>query len=76
MEVPGLGVGSELQLPAYATAIATPDLSCICDLHHSLQQHRILTPLSKDRDQTCLLMDPSWVLNPQSHNGNSNMRDS
>ena len=32
MEVPGLGVGSELQLPAYTTATATPDLSCICDL--------------------------------------------
>ena len=33
MEVPGLGVKSDLQLPAYATATATPDLSCICDLH-------------------------------------------
>ena len=26
MEIPGLGVESELQLPAYATAMATPDL--------------------------------------------------
>ena len=32
----GLGVESELQLPAYTTA--TPDLSHICDLHRSLQQ--------------------------------------
>ena len=35
MEVPRLGVESELQLLAYATAIAMPDLSRICDLHHS-----------------------------------------
>ena len=31
-----LGVESELQLPAYATATATLDLSCICDLSSSL----------------------------------------
>ena len=37
MEVPRLGVKLELQLPAYATAIATPDLSGICHLHHSSQ---------------------------------------
>ena len=37
MEVPRLGVKSELQLPAYATAYATtmPDPSLFCDLHHS-----------------------------------------
>ena len=34
-EVPRLGVKSELQLLAYATATATPDMSSICDLHHS-----------------------------------------
>ena len=32
MEVPTLGVESELQLPSYTTATATPDLSCVCDL--------------------------------------------
>jgi len=32
MEVPRLGVKLELQLPAYTTATATPDPSCICDL--------------------------------------------
>ena len=38
VEVPRLGIKSELQLPAYVTAIAMPDLSCICDLQHSLCQ--------------------------------------
>ena len=57
MEVPRLGVKSELQLPAYATATATLGLSCIYDLHHSSQQPRILNPLSKARDQTS-----SWLL--------------
>ena len=32
LEVPGLGVELELQLLAYATASATPDLSHVCDL--------------------------------------------
>ena len=40
----------ELQLPAYATATAMPDLSCLCNLHHSSQQCRILNPLHKARD--------------------------
>ena len=35
MEVPGLGVESELQVLAYTTAIAMPDPSHICDLSHS-----------------------------------------
>ena len=35
MEVPRLGVDSELQVLAYTTATATQDLSLICDLHHS-----------------------------------------
>ena len=47
MEVPGLGVTSELQLPAYATAISMPDLSHICSLHYSSQQCWILNPLSR-----------------------------
>ena len=68
MEVPGLEVESELQLLAYTIATATPDLSHICDLHHSSGQHWILNPL---RDQTHILMDASRVLNLLSHNGNS-----
>ena len=39
VEVPRLGFKSELQLPAYATATAIPDLSRVCDLHRSLRQH-------------------------------------
>ena len=71
MEVPRLGVQSELQLLAYTTASATADLSCICDLHHSSRQCRILNPLSGARDRTPVLMDTSRVLNPLSHNRNS-----
>ena len=71
MEVPRLGVESELQLPAIATA--TSDPSHICDLQCSSWQHRILNPLSEARDQTHVLMDSSWALNPLSHNGNSQL---
>ena len=52
MEVPRLGVEWKLQLLAYTTAIAMQDLSCVCDLHHSSQQRRILNPLSEARDRT------------------------
>ena len=38
MEVPGLGVESELQLLAYTIAMATTNPSHICNLHHSLWQ--------------------------------------
>ena len=44
MDVPRLGVKSELQLAAYTTATATPDLSLACALDQSSQQCRILTP--------------------------------
>ena len=61
MELPRLGVESELQLPAYATATATGDPSCICDLHHSSWQRWIPYPLREARDQTRNLMVPSWI---------------
>ena len=35
MALPRLGVKSELQLLAYTTATATPDLSHVCNLPHS-----------------------------------------
>ena len=61
MAVPRPGVKPELQLPACATATATQDPSCVCDLYHSTWQHQILNPLSEARDWTCILMDTSWV---------------
>ena len=61
MEVPRLGVQLELQLPDYATATAASDLSCVCNLYHSSRQHWILNSQSRARDQTCNLMDTSWV---------------
>ena len=61
MEVTRLGVESELQLPAYATATEMSDRCCVCDLHHSSQQRQVLNPLSEARDRTCVLMDASEV---------------
>ena len=61
MEVPRLGVESEIQLPVYTTVTATQDLSHICILHHSSWQHWILGPLSEARDQTHILIDTSLV---------------
>ena len=61
MEVPRLGVQSELYLLAYAAITAMPDQSCVCDLHHSSQQCHIPNPLSKARDWTCVLMDVRFI---------------
>ena len=61
MEVPRLGVELDLQLPAYATATATRDPSCVCHLHLSPWQHWILNPLSEARDGTHVLMHTSQV---------------
>ena len=61
MEVPRIGVKSELLPLAYARATATPDLSRACDLHHSSQQSRILNPLNKARDRTHNLMVPGQI---------------
>ena len=61
MEVPRLGVESKLQLLAYTTATITQDLSHVCYLHHSSRKRQTLNPLSKARDQTCILMDASQI---------------
>ena len=74
MEVPRLRVQLEPQLPAYTTAtglhqshsnarskLATPDPSCVCDLHHSSQQRQILNPLGRARDRTRNLMVPRRI---------------
>ena len=61
MDVPWLEVELELQLPTYATTMATLDQSCVCDLHHSSGQCQILNPLSEAGDRTHILIDTSWV---------------
>ena len=58
MEVPRLGVKSELKLLAYTIAIAALDRSLICDLHHSSWQRQILNPPSEARDLTPV----KWML--------------
>ena len=61
MEVPRLGVKSELQLPAYTSATARWDPSRVCELHPSSRECRILNPLSEARNWTLILMDPSQI---------------
>ena len=61
MEVPRIGVESELQLIAYTRATAKQGLNRVCNLHHSSQQGQILNPLSKARDRTSILMDASQI---------------
>ena len=70
MEVPGLGVKSELQLLAYATALqlrigaTSVTYATACGIAGSLTHSQV-------RDQTHVLMDTRRVPNPLSHNGNS-----
>ena len=71
VEVPRLGVQLDLQLQATTTATAMPDLSCICNLCHSLRQHQILNTSSEARDWTCVLTDTILVRNLLIDNGNS-----
>ena len=66
MEVPGPRVQSELQLPAYTTAIATPHMSCIYSLCCSLRLCWILSPMIEPATS-----QKHWVLNLVSHNRNS-----
>ena len=61
MEVPRLGIESEIQLLAYTTATAMQDLSRVCNLHHSSLQCWILNPVSEARDKTCNLMVTSQI---------------
>ena len=56
LEIPRLGVQSELQLSACTTATATSDPSHVFDLPRSSRQRRILNPLSEARDRTHNLM--------------------
>ena len=71
VEVPRLGVRSELQLLPYATATAALDPSCMGSLCCSLRQCQVLNPLSEARNRTHILMETMLGSNPLSHNGNS-----
>ena len=62
MEVPRLGVESELQLPAYTTTTATQDLNRIFNLYLGSRQRWILNPLSEARDPTCILWKPVRIV--------------
>ena len=70
VEVPRLGVKLELHLPAYATATAVWDLSCVCDLYYSSGSARSLAYWVRPRIKPAYLWN-SWVSNPLSHNRNS-----
>ena len=72
MEIPRLGIELKLQLTAYTTATAMLYPGLVCDLHHSSHQCQILNPLSKARDQTCVLMDPGRVRYLQATAGTPN----
>ena len=50
MEVPRLQIKLGLRWPAYTTAMAMPDPSCICNLYRSSQQCGMLSPMIKARD--------------------------
>ena len=70
MEVPRLGVESELQLPAYATATATPDLatSVICTTAHgnarslTYSSRRGIEPMSSWILLGFITTEPQWKL--------------
>ena len=57
IEVPRLGIRLELQLPTYATTMATPDPSHLCNLHHNLWQLWILNPLNETGVWTHILTE-------------------
>ena len=61
MEVPSLGVESELLLLACTTVTAKPDPNHVFDLCHSSRQCWILSPLSETRGGTCVLMDTTQI---------------
>ena len=73
MQVP-IWVKLELQLLTQTTAIAIWDPSCICDVHHSTQQHCDPQPTEWGQGSN---LHPPWILNrfiSVSHNGNSTSR--
>ena len=64
LEVPRLGIESELQLPACTKDTAKLDPCLLWDLYHRSQQllnHWILNPLREAKDWTHILMDTSQI---------------
>ena len=59
MDVPSLGVKSELQLRAYTHSNAGS--KPVCDPHYSSWQHQVPNPLIEARDQTHILMGASQI---------------
>ena len=72
MEVLWLRAKLELLLLAHATAIATPDPSCIYNPSYSLQQCQILNPLRPGIEPASSPRQHE-VLNPLSHGRNSSL---
>ena len=72
MEASRPGEELELQLLVYTTATAMSDPSCICYPRYSFWQCWISNPLSEARGETSFSHILCQVLNPLSHNGNSN----
>ena len=72
MEIPRLGVKSELQLSAYAPGTAMQNEATSATYTTSPGEQDPY-PLSEARDQICILMDMMYVYNPLSHNGNSSI---
>ena len=70
IKVLGLRVQLELQVPAYATAMATMDPSCPCEPCHSLWQCRPLTHWEMPGIEPASSWTLYGFLNPLSHNGN------
>ena len=67
IEVPRLGVESELQLPAYTTATSA---TYICSNAKSLTHSELRI---EARNQTCILTDSMSGFKPAEHNGNSSI---
>ena len=49
------------QIRAVAAGLHHSHSNIGSDLHHSSRQHQILNLLMEARDQTCVLLDNSWV---------------
>ena len=72
MEIPRLGMGSELQLPAYITATASPQIQAASATYATVcVKAPSLTHWARLRIKPASLWTLCWVLNPLSHNRNA-----